>query len=153
MCESFVVRCYWLLEIFYLLVFALSSLNLVMSSHGCGSRPRWREEYFNCRKPQNCKKCCHYQGGTFQGAWKKMKSATPVVVEIFQGVFLCRSTGRGDRFITSSGNVVVHPWGVQDLEVSLLKQWFGLPVWVWPCEACQEPWHFWSRCHLFAKYF
>ena len=38
MCESFVVRCYWLLEIFYLLVFALSSLNLVMSSHGCGSR-------------------------------------------------------------------------------------------------------------------
>ena len=52
-----------------------------------------------------------------------MKSATPVVVEIFQGVFLCRSTGRGDRFITSSGNVVVHPWGVQDLEVSL--QWLN----------------------------
>ena len=113
-----------------------------MSSCGYGSCPRCREEYFNCRKPQNCKKCRHYQGGTFQGAWKKIKSATPVVVEISQGVFLCRTTGWGDCcFITSSGDVVVHPWGVQDLEVSSCKQWFGLPVWVWPCEVCQEPWH------------
>ena len=113
-----------------------------MSSCGYGSCPRCRGEYFNCRKPQNFKKCRHYQGGTFQGAWKKIKSATPVVVEISQGVFFCRTMGWGDCcFITSSGDVVVHPWGVQDLEVSSCKQWFGLPVWVWPCEACQEPWH------------
>ena len=58
-------------------------------------------------KPPNCTNCGHHLGGTFQGArFKKTKSASPEVVEITQGVFSCRTTGRDDWcFVTSSGDM------------------------------------------------
>ena len=77
-----------------------------MSSRGRGSCPRCDAEYFNRSKPPNCGNCGHHLGGTFQGARKKTKSASPAVLEISQGVFSCRTTGRDDRcFVTSSGDM------------------------------------------------
>ena len=77
-----------------------------MSSRGRGSCPRCHVEYFNRSKPPNCGNCGHHLGGTFQGARKKTKSASPAVLEITQGVFSCRTTGRDDRcFVTSSGDM------------------------------------------------
>ena len=77
-----------------------------MSSRGRGSSPRCHVEYFNRSKPPNCGNCGHHLGGTFQGARKKTKSASPAVLEITQGFFSCRTTGRDDRcFVTSSGDM------------------------------------------------
>ena len=61
-------------------------------------------EYFNRSKPPNCGNCGHHLGETFQGAWKKMKSASPAIVEISQGVFWCRITGRDDDCFMTSGS-------------------------------------------------
>lgn len=61
-------------------------------------------EYFNRSKPPNCGNCGHHLGETFQGAWKKMKSASPAIVEISQGVFWCRITGRDDDCFITSGS-------------------------------------------------
>ena len=77
-----------------------------MSSRGRGSCPRCHVEYFNRSKPPNCGNCGHHLGGTLQGARKKTKSASPAVLEITQGFFSCRTTGRDDRcFVTSSGDM------------------------------------------------
>jgi len=77
-----------------------------MSSRGRGSCPKCHEEYFNRSKPPNCPKCGYFLGGTFHGARKKAKSASPALVEVCQGVFSCRTTGRDDRcFVTSRGDM------------------------------------------------
>ena len=75
-----------------------------MSSHGCGSCPGCHVEYFNHSKPPYCGNCGHHLGETFQGAWKKMKSASLAVVEISQGVFCCRITGSDDDCFETSGS-------------------------------------------------
>lgn len=75
-----------------------------MSSHGCGSCPGCHVEYFNHSKPPYCGNCGHHLGETFQGAWKKMKSASLAVVEISQGVFWCRITGSDDDCFVTSGS-------------------------------------------------
>ena len=124
----------------------------VMSSRGRGSCPRCYVEYFNRSKRPNCGNFGHHLGGTFQGVQKKTKSASPAVLEITQGIFSCRTTGRDDQsFVTSSGDMWLCTHEV--CKVSLRKQRFGLQVRVRPREACKEHRHRWSPCYLLTKYF
>ena len=76
-----------------------------MSGRGRGSCPSCHEEYFNRSKPPKCPKCGCFLGGTFYGPRKKVKSASPALVEINTGVFSCRTAGYDRCFVTSRGGL------------------------------------------------
>ena len=76
-----------------------------MSGRGRGSCPSCHEEYFNRSKPPKCPKCGYFLGGTFYGPRKKVKSASPTLVEINTGVFSCRTAGYDRCFVTSRGGL------------------------------------------------
>ena len=86
----------------FLVVFSLTS-SLEMSSRGRGTCPQCKHEYFNRSKPPNCENCGFSLGGSFISK-KRVKQNNPLVVEICNGVYSCRTSARDDRcFVTSDG--------------------------------------------------
>ena len=85
-----------------LVVFSLRSF-LEMSSRGRGTCPQCEHEYFNTSKPPNCENCGFSLGRSFISK-KRVKQNNPLVVEICNGVYSCRTSARDDRcFVTSDG--------------------------------------------------
>ena len=59
--------------------------------------------YFNRSKPPNCGNCGFSLGGSFISK-KRVKQNNPLLVEICNGVYSCRTSGPDDRcFVTSDG--------------------------------------------------
>ena len=99
---TFIVVEKGLLRFVFLVVFSLRSF-LEMSSRDRGTCPQCKHEYFNRSKPPNCENCGFSLGGSFISK-KRVKQNNPLVVEICNGVYSCRTSARDDRcFVTSDG--------------------------------------------------
>lgn len=67
-----------------------------MSSGGCSTCPKCKQEYLNRSKAPDCSSCGFHLGGSFVRMKTKAKQSNPAVVEISQSVYYCCSSEQSD---------------------------------------------------------